>query len=486
MQPSTDSSRSDLERWKGPSYALAVSDGNTAMCVLGGYRKELAVWEGRLPTIGQRHLAWRASEAVAFGSTSLIGKDAMDWTSFELEVILDDMPHSHLLEILQYCAGPIISENIQDLPEIGSVPISANQDLRIPQSWIEAGVSAVDLRISTIPTRRRKRGAEVIYGSRWLRLIVMPRGFIALWYPIEGSWSFERVRWPHYCIPSRSPSWIEIYSIQPDMDGSRRLYEFLQDFVIHEEYFLNSWGLELELWEESLYGQLVDIDSEIFGRLRFPELQRELGHLADYVTNVRFDQRNLTRRSDESRALSGSQVNQLVKRHSESLNNKIEQSRALLRHAFTLLSNSATGEQFYVARKQQQVSERIQSTITFVTAILLVPTLIAGVYGSNIHELSPSSRGTLPNLLGAMTIGAVVSAAVLRWRQDFPLVGRTNQANTIILAAGLAVVVGMILVLEIRGYSVSVLELVIGGLLVIGYSAVRAALQRTRRKEDGK
>lgn len=485
MQPTPETSGADAHRWLGPSYALAVSDGSRAMCVLSGYRKELATWEGRVPSAGRRRLTWRTYEAVAFGATSLVGKTVTAWTSFELDVILDDMPADELTELVRYCGGPIVADGINNLPKVGSVPISANRDLEVPKTWKDAGITAVDLRVSTMPTRRRKRNSEVIYGSRWVRIIVMPNGFIAMWYPVEGNWPVDQVRWPHFCIPSRSPSWISTYAISPDLTGSERLHGYLSDFVTHEEYFLNSWGLELELWEETLYAQLVDVDSEVFGRLRFPELQRELGHLADYITRLRFDQRNLSRRTDESRALSGQRVNDLLVHHSEMLGDEINQSRALLRHAFSLMSSAATGEQFFITRKQQQVTERFQNTITFVTAVLLVPTLIAGVYGSNIRELSPSSRGTLPELLGAMAIGAVTSAGILRWRQGHPLVGQTRRHNAIVLLIGLAVAISGVTLIAARGYSTAMIEFIASGLVIAAYSVARGFIKTEIEGEDG-
>jgi CorA-like Mg2+ transporter protein len=466
---------------RGPTYALTVSDGRAAMCVLSGYRRTLALWEGRIPESGRRHLTWHAAEAVAFGSTSLVGRAAGGWASFELEVVLDDMPPSYLSELLRFCAGPVVADGIHDLADVGSLPISANQDLRVPHAWLAAGITAVDLRVSTMPSRRRERGSEVIFGSRWVRLIVTSRGFIALWAPIEGNWPPGRVRWPHFCLPSREAEWLRQHAIQPDLDGQQRLCMFLRDVLAHEEYFLNSWGLELELWEEMLYAQLVDVDSEVFGRLRFPELQRELGLLADYITSLRFNQRNLTRRADESRALSDPEARKLVKGAADRLGQKIDQSRGLLRHAFSLMSNAATGEQFYVARKQQQASERLQNTITFITVILLVPTLIAGVYGSNIRELSPSSRGTLPALLGAMAIGAVLAAAGLRWRQQQPLFGSTSRANVRMLGLGLAGACAAIAFLLVKGSSVAAWEFMAAGWLIVAYSGVRGIFLRVTR-----
>src|SRR6266545_2559454 len=189
MQPSVETMAANLAGRQGPSFLVSVTDGNSAMCALGGYRRELAAWEGRLPAEGQRlNLKWRGSATTVFGDAALMGRESQQWKSFELEVILDYMPAEDVRDLIRFCCGPEVADVYQTLPEVGSVPISSNQDLSVPLSWRAAGISAVDLRFSTIPTRRWKHGAEVVFGSRWVRLIVLPRGHIALWHRIEGNW----------------------------------------------------------------------------------------------------------------------------------------------------------------------------------------------------------------------------------------------------------------------------------------------------------
>jgi len=207
-----------------------------------------------------------------------------------------------------------------------------------------------------------------------------------------------------------------------DLTSEDRVLSFLKDCFIHEEYFIRSWMLELELWEERLFGQLVETHSEVFGGLWFPELQKELGHLADYLALVRFDQRNMGRRADESRALSSPAVKGLLATRSLELEALISQNRVLLREAFRSLSNAATGEQLYTSREQQQSSERLQNTITFISVTLLVPALIAGIYGANVNELTPGATGRISSLLGAMAAGALISTLGLRAVQGQELV----------------------------------------------------------------
>jgi len=197
--------------------------------------------------------------------------------------------------------------------------------------------------------------------------------------------------------------------------------------------------LELELWEERLYGQLVDVDTDLFAGLEFPSLQHELGGLADYMTRVRFDQRNLARRGDEARALSDPQIRAQVATAAADLGQAIEHNRVLLREAFVPLANTAAGGQFYATRQQQRTSERLQDTITFISVVLLVPALVAGIYGTNIRELSPDTTGRFTSLIVAMIAGAVAAALGLRAYQRRPLLPTVGRVRILLAAAGAGV-----------------------------------------------
>jgi hypothetical protein len=467
--------------WQGPSFLVSVTDGNSAMCAMGGYRRELAAWEGRLPGGRQLNMKWREAATTVFGDATHMGRNFQQWRSFELEVILDDITPEILTDLIKFCCGPEVADSYQTLPEIGSVPISSNQDLSVPPSWRAIGISAVDLRFSTIPTRRWKHGAEVVFGSRWVRLIVLPHGHVTLWHRIQGNWPANAVRWPHNCIPSRDAIRLNEMAHRADLNGEDRILSFLTDCFIHEEYFIRSWMLELELWEERLFGQLVETHSDVFGGLRFPELQKELGHLADYLALVRFDQRNVGRRADESRALSGRLVKSLLATRSVELEALISQNRVLLREAFRSLSNAATGEQLYTAREQQQSSERLQNTITFVSVTLLVPALIAAIYGANVNELTPGATGRITSLLGAMAAGALISTLGLRAVQGQELVPGGAKVGISMAAIGMAGTTSTGIWLLTGGPSTLPAVLLISSLLVLIYSLLWIFRMRTRR-----
>lgn len=441
----------DPARWDGPSYALAVSDGKTSMASLGGFRRELALWEGRVPAGRHTEMHWRGSRALVMGDIGHVHNRDSEWSAYELDVIVPDTNAADLLSLVRFCVGSELAVSLlNELPPVGSVPISANQDLVIPRKFRDLGFSVVDLRVSALPSRRWVRGAEVVFSSRWVRLIRGSRGFIALWQDLTGNWPREWVRWPHHAVPSRKTEWYSAEALDVTASGRDRFASFVADLITHEAYFIGSWVLELELWEAQLYSQLAGAQKDVFELVRFPALQRELGLLADYMSDVRYDQRNLSRRFEESAALQdiAEARNQVLQ-----IGVQIDINRALLRDAFLLLASAATGEQLYSSRRQQESTERLQETITFISIVFLVPSLIVSIYGANIKELDSGTKGSLSALSVGMAAGAIISAVVVRWMQRRPLVGDSLWRNATAFFASLLLIASMIAIIHYRGIS---------------------------------
>jgi hypothetical protein len=152
-----------------------------------------------------------------------------------------------------------------------------------------------------------------------------------------------------------------------------------------------------------------------------------------------------------------------------------------LREAFRSLSNAATGEQLYTAREQQQSSERLQNTITFVSVTLLVPALIAAIYGANVNELTPGATGRITSLLGAMAAGALISTLGLRAVQGQELVPGGAKVGISMAAIGMAGTTSTGIWLLTGGPSTLPAVLLISSLLVLIYSLLWIFRMRTRR-----
>ncbi len=122
-------------------------------------------------------------------------------------------------------------------------------------------------------------------------------------------------------------------------------------------------------------------------------------------------------------------------------------NQQLRREAFSLLTSIASGEQLQAARDQadaahaqQRATEGLQQTIAWVTALLLAPTVVIGVFGANLHELADGAKATLVQLGQWALLAAGVSMSVLWWRT--PPATRRRWLGIVPVLLGVAAVVG--------------------------------------------
>jgi hypothetical protein len=127
---------------------------------------------------------------------------------------------------------------------------------------------------------------------------------------------------------------------------------------------------------------------------------------------------------------------------------RLDIRRDRVREAFALLADLAAGEQAWAAEQQRAATDRLQHTITIVTAALLVPALVVSIYGANIRELSTGARGDLPTLGSLMVTSSLLTTVAIRGSRSEPLITRSSAGNasagatgtvlTVILVAGMA------------------------------------------------
>lgn len=84
--------------------------------------------------------------------------------------------------------------------------------------------------------------------------------------------------------------------------------------------------------------------------------------------------------------------------------------REVLRSAIDLVAT-------FVAAEQSRQSERFQELATFIAAVLLVPTLVAAIYGANVSLPGKDHAAGLLIMFVAMAITAVVTGLGLRYWQ---------------------------------------------------------------------
>jgi len=190
----------------------------------------------------------------------------------------------------------------------------------------------------------------------------------------------------------------------------------------------DSWTVELELWQESLFAQMAH-GEHTFEGVAVADLQAEVGSLAEYLAAARHAQRTWLRRSAESsvRRRPADPVDRRDRRGGigpTSRRTALAAPRSV--RPAGQLSDRSSGVQ---RRKPRQASERLHNLLTLITAVLLAPTLVISVYGANIREFNPDTTGTLPALVFVMLLGAVVSAANLSGVQRRPLLPAGRRAH---------------------------------------------------------
>lgn len=399
------------DKWSLPSVRISASNpsGRTALAA-AGWHLELLTWE-------QYWTSPAAPVDVGDISLSVMG-DARLLTqkgaTREIEIVLDaenDLEKYHAL--LHEVLPEAIFAELGSLPNASEVSINANRELEVPSSWPAIRAGLLDFPLNTLPSTRAG-SLPLISVTRWVRVIRWNDGLLTIWGPAEGHWKDSEIRWPHNGIPSRSRTWLR-EARSKHLTSDERLKQWIQDCVRHETYYLQTWEAEVERWESHLFAELASGD-QAFETLDIPRLQRDIGLLAQYLTSVRQAQRAYLRRSEVvSLARDVPEVQAILHDAQGTLDSELNHARSSLRAAFELLNTTSQGAQTFAASKSQEATERMNQLITRVTAILLVPSLVAGIYGTNILELSPGSTGFLIELLGLMTGASLLSFGVISW-----------------------------------------------------------------------
>lgn len=433
--------------WDGPSYLLAISRESGSEVLLAGWHSRLAQWERKIESY---------TDVVGhplFGSAALSRIDAVavephQLVSFEFETIAGVQSQPRSRRITDWLVGPGASEAMWSTIEtLGRLPISANRDVDIPIVLAEAGARYFDLLLCTLPARRGRGRRDVAFCSRWVRYFVFPRGHIAIYSsPPEGAWSDDVVRWPHHGIPSRAHDFFTDLShvIAP----AERLATSVSDFLTHQTYFANSWRNELELWEQHVFRALTGLSSEVEAA-ELVELEKQLGNLAEYNATLRTAQRSLERRVDVSAAISShADLRSRMVQAGNELAVVVAEDREILRGAMSLLSNIAASVQVKLAEKQRAAGERLQAMIGILSALFIVPSIVIGIYGANVAELSEGAKGTLSRLVLWTASSIVLSFAVLRFIRW--LLGQSLVSYSLMLSLNVAV--GSVLILLAVAY----------------------------------
>lgn len=438
MNSQEANSSSQGNRWNGPTYALFISNSFGSAIVLAGWRLHQSKWEERF----NGHSLIRSDfsgDCEIQGNPAVL--DALDSGTFELEVLNDSLSRQVGEILTERLIGKTLSSELwQSMSSLGSEPISSNRDLNIGPILSQAGFHAVDFKLCSLPSRRGIIGAPVVYGTRWMRIYVHDRGIITIISsPPVGLWKMEDVRWPHNAIHSRSANW---FSPNDSPSGvSDRLMNLVDDITRHQSYFAKSWSAELELWEQRVFRSLTGIAPQILGD-DLSNIERELGSLAEFLSECRLSNRNLERRAEVSNLIQSQPnlVRHLVQTH-ENLSKLYDNDRQKLRSAMALLTTLSSSVQARATEVQRKASERIQQVITLISVIFLAPLIVIGIYGANLRELSTGAEGNLGSLSVWILVALGISWSGLSLLNSRPIVPGSWWRTGLLLLAMLAALI---------------------------------------------
>lgn len=405
------------ELWKGPGVLFSLSKTNhqeditDACTILSGPRLGIAAWEGRWQ--GDFEFDLHGNRASGIGDISLpteaFLKDASD-LSFEIDLSWNsDSEQEQAYAILAEWLPAALMRTVTSLPDLDTHSVNENRPTLVRQDDWGGDICVLDLPINTLPSTRQ-RTRPIVMTTRWVRLILTQRGHIALWHtPRLDVWPQANVHWPHNAVPSFTAEHL-LKMGTCHISPSDRAKNWFEETLSHEQYFLDAWATEIEFWQDSAF-QWLRNDLSL---TEVNSIRDDLGLLSSYLTSARWTQRAFSRRSAESGL---SRVNPdcaaILSENQAQIDERLRMDRQILSDCFSILSTVHQRVQEDSALQSRRASERMNWLVTVVTGALLVPTLIAGIYGANVVEFSDGAAAPLTELLSFMISGGLISIGLL-------------------------------------------------------------------------
>jgi len=92
----------------------------------------------------------------------------------------------------------------------------------------------------------------------------------------------------------------------------------------------------------------------------------------------------------------------------------LRELQTAIRSGFDLATSRESSQQLKLAQEQQERTEQLQSTLELGAAVLLVPTLVAGIYGANTELPGGGTWGGFAVMLAAMVLGTILALGIIR------------------------------------------------------------------------
>ena len=202
-------------------------------------------------------------------------------------------------------------------------------------------------------------------------------------------------------------SWLALDGSTPGDLGTLFLRELAGHYSAARRTLWNS----LTSWERDFYQREDGLDP-----LDFVEPLAELHRLHGELRG-RLDALNVPRDDADTAWFREVSVRDTAHRVDEIIDHLLRDLRNFsdsLRQAMALTQSYASLRHFRLAEEQKQQSDQMQSGLELVAALLLVPTLIAGIYGANTRLPGGGQWSGFDAMMGLMVLGSGGLYFVLR------------------------------------------------------------------------
>ena len=300
-----------------------------------------------------------------------------------------------------------------EIAHAGEEPFTNYESHKSPvlsEALYNAGVQRVDFFVATVTRRTHHVG----YGLRGVHAFVHPKWVALVWsssLDAEDTLDLPASGWDAESPSSDSLQGMRsshVFSTEFVGDGGpQRLGRYLQHVIRHHEWNLDSAWNGLELIEADFYGRGEGLEP-------VTTLSEALAALGSAMVTIRLADKALVRRAETNPAFPAELKDEAL-RYGREQAEKGRKYRQGLREAYGLVSAASAQEQASLAGREAERMERLQHYAGYVAAIVLIPGLVAAIYGADVTGLpGQHSRVGLAVMLFLGVIGAAGTLFILR------------------------------------------------------------------------
>ena len=329
-----------------------------------------------------------------------------DVLAYEIEVALNAHHFEEVVATLSHLVEESLAKQLVESVSTMIQRVSANRSDAQLLDKQGNSIPSVDLLAQNLPARSGNPDEPLRSLHRWCRIFQLPNGTITLYEPLDVDQK-QNLRWPHYCIWLNRGS--EYYLRKSDVGN---LLEAVEIPIKYEQYNLENWRIEFELWENQPFQIVTSGDSDVAAR-RLGIAQKEIGILSQFITTASLASRNLERRTKRNQIfLENPELLEMATKRLEELNRMINDGRMMLYRASELLANTAQSVQAVADQKNVEAAQRTNTFLTIASAIFFAPTLIISFYSMSIIGLNEQDHVPSSLMVLVLCIASVLLALV--------------------------------------------------------------------------